>query len=138
MVPFGFFSFCLLFNFHPDTRGEGHLFRLTCSVVLWGGRNTANKYHWHVLTVFQLHWVCPHSWCVCLHFSGSRLLCRELSEAGRGLCALSRSKPLSFRFSNTPQMHRLGWACVLCPSQVRVAQMTRCLASTLSHVVCAY
>ena len=26
--------------------GEGgHLFRLTCSVVLWGGRNTANKYH---------------------------------------------------------------------------------------------
>ena len=37
-------------------------FRLTCS-VMWGGRNTANKYHWHVggvLTVFQLHWVCPH------------------------------------------------------------------------------
>ena len=22
----------------------GHLFRFTCSVVLWGGRNTANKY----------------------------------------------------------------------------------------------
>ena len=30
--------------------GEGgHLFRLTCSVVLWGGWNTANKYPWCVL-----------------------------------------------------------------------------------------
>ena len=29
--------------------GEGHhLFRLTCSIVLQGGRNTANKYHWCV------------------------------------------------------------------------------------------
>ena len=29
--------------------GEGgYLFRLIYSVVLWGGRNTANKYHWHV------------------------------------------------------------------------------------------
>ena len=29
--------------------GEGgHLFRLTCSVVLWVVRNTANKYHRHV------------------------------------------------------------------------------------------
>ena len=63
----------------------GHLFRLTCSVVLWGGRNTANKYHWcvwGVLTVSGPHWghsVCPYSWCVCfpsLHCSGSRLLCR--------------------------------------------------------------
>ena len=25
---------------------DGHLFRLTCSVVLQGGMNTANKYHW--------------------------------------------------------------------------------------------
>ena len=61
----------------------GHLFRLTCSVVLWGGRNTANKYHWRVwgvLAVSQPHWVCPHSQRVCfhgLHFSGSRLLCRN-------------------------------------------------------------
>ena len=64
--------------------GEGgHLFRLTCSVVLWGGRNTANKYHWRVWGVFAVsrpHWVCPHSQSVCfacLHCSGSRLLCRE-------------------------------------------------------------
>ena len=43
-------------------------------------------------------------------------LSEELSEAGPGLRALPRSKPL--RFSGTPQRCRLGWACVLCPSQV--------------------
>ena len=48
----------------------------------------------------------------CLHFSG-----------------LSRSR---FRFSGTPQRHSLGWACVLCPSQIRASQATRCLASALS------
>ena len=52
----------------------------------------------------------------------------ELSQVGPGLCALPRSKPLRFRFSGTPQRHRLSWACVLCPSQVRAAQVTRWLA----------
>ena len=106
-------------------------FRLTCSVLLWGGRTTENKYHWHVLPVIQPHWVCPRSWSVCfpnLHCSGPRLLCRELSEAGPGLYALPRSKPLRFRFSGPPQRLRLGWARVLRPSLVRAAQVTRCLA----------
>ena len=111
---------------------------VTCSVVLWGGRNTENKYHWSVwgvLTVFQLHWVCTRSWRVCfhgLHFSGSRLLCWELSEADPGLCALSRSKPLRFRFLSTPQRRRLSWACILCASQVRAAQVARCLAKAVT------
>ena len=97
---------------------------LTCSVMLWGGRNTANKYHWHVwgvLTVSRPHWVCPPSRLVCipsLHCSGFRLLCWELSEVGPGLHALPMSKPLRFRFLGTPQWCRLGWACVLCPFQV--------------------
>ena len=56
----------------------------------------------------------------------------ELSKAGPGLCALPRSKPLRFRFLGTPQRRRLGWACVLCPSQVQAAQATRCLVSSLS------
>ena len=67
--------------------GGGHFFRLTCSVVLWGGRNTANKYHWCVLTVIQPHWVCPHLQCMCfpsLHCSGCRLLCQELFEVALG------------------------------------------------------
>ena len=113
----------------------GHLFRLTYSVVLWGRRSTANKYPWRVLTVSWPHWVCPRSQCVCfpsLHCSGSRLLCLQLSEAGPGWRAIPRSKLFRFRFSGTPQRHRLSRTCVLCPSQVRAAQATRCLVSTLS------
>ena len=47
---------------------DGYLFRLTCSVVLSGGRNTASKYHWRVwgmIAVSGPHWVCLCSWCVC-------------------------------------------------------------------------
>ena len=57
------------------------------------------------------------------HSSGSRLLCREPSEARPGLHAPPRSKPLRLRHSGSPQRHRLSWACVLCPSQVRVARV---------------
>ena len=79
--------------------------------------------HWRV-TVFQLHWVCPHSRCVCfrgLHFSGSRLLCWELSEAGPGLFALpilSRSglgSQVSHKWmeSHTNMVGGVGWAASL-------------------------
>ena len=72
----------------------------------------------------------------CLHCLASRLLCRELSEAGPGLYALPRSKLLRFRYLGSPQRCRLGWACVLCPSQVRAAQVTRCLASMVVVTYC--
>ena len=74
--------------------------------MLWGGRNTANNYHWRVLAVIWSHWVCPHSWHVCfpsLHCSGSRCSAGELSKVGPGLCALIRSKPLRFRYSTKSQ-----------------------------------
>ena len=80
-----------------------------------------------------------HSGCVCfhgLHFSGSRLLCREPSEAGPALHVPPRSKPLRFRYSGSPQRCRVGLACVLCPSQVRAAQVTRCLASVVAAIYC--
>ena len=51
---------CLISTLTQGGEG-GPLFRLTCSVVLWGGRNTANKYHWRVwgvLAVSGPHWVC--------------------------------------------------------------------------------
>ena len=64
--------------------------------------------------------------------SGSRLLLWEPSEAGPGLHAPPRSKPFRFRHLGSPQRHRLGWACVLCPSQVRAAQVMRCLASAVA------
>ena len=63
--------------------GGGHLFRLTCSAVLWRGRNTANKYHWAVwgvLTVSGPHQVCPRSRCVRfpgLHCSDSQVALQE-------------------------------------------------------------
>ena len=54
-----------------------------------------------------------------------------LTKARPGLSALPRSKALKFMFSGTPQRCRLGWAYFLCPSQVRPAQATRCLARAL-------
>ena len=39
---------CLISALTQEGEG-GPLFRLTCSVVLRGGRNTANKHHWRVL-----------------------------------------------------------------------------------------
>ena len=121
------------------TRGGkgGHLFRLTCSVVLWGGGDSANislgcvgraPSVWTTLGLPQLKAsMLPGSpllrfqgalqgnclkWALCfMHFpgltrSGARVLCKD----------------------------RLGWACVLCPSQVRAVQATRCLVSALSQV----
>ena len=118
--------------------GEGgHLFRLTCSVVLWRGRNTANKYHWHVwgvLTVSGPHRVWPRSQRVCfhgLHSSGSRLLCWNSLRWALGCVhfpGLSHSGSGSQVLDKGPD----GWASVLCPSQVRAAQVTRCLASALT------
>ena len=60
------------------------------------------------------HGVCAFN----LHCSGFRLLSGELSKVGPGLRALPRSKLLKFRFLGTPQQHRLGWASIVCPSQV--------------------
>ena len=75
---------CLISILTPVGEG-GHLFRLTCSVVLWGGRDTANKYHLCVCGVFTVsgpHWVCPSSlWHV---FPGSKLL--RLQGALQGHC----------------------------------------------------
>ena len=105
--------------------------------MLWGARNTVNKFPWRVLPVIQAHSVCPRARRGCfpsLHCSGSRLLYRELSDAASGLHALPRSKQLRFRFSGAPQRRRLGWACVLCPSQVRAAQVTRCLVGAVAPV----
>ena len=60
----------------------------------------------------------------------SRLLPWEPSKAGPGLHAPPRSKPLRFRYSGSPQRCRLGLACVLCPSQIRAAQVMRPLVTT--------
>ena len=118
---------CLISALTQGGKG-GHLFRLTCSVVLWGGRNTAKNYHWRVwgvLAVSGSYWVAPaHSVCAFLVYTAQAPGCSagKLSKVGPGLHALPRSKPLRFRFSGIPQRCRLSWACVLCPSEVRAAQ----------------
>ena len=84
---------CLISTLTQEDEG-GHLFKLTCSVVLWGRRNTANKYHWHVwglLAVYGPHWVWP---CSRLHVishllcSRSRVLCSALSKVDPAFCSL--------------------------------------------------
>ena len=61
----------------------------------------------------------------------------ELSKIGPVFCVLPRSKLLRFRFLSTSQMHRLGLACVFCPSQVQAAQVITCLVNALFQVGCA-
>ena len=128
-------------DFLPDKKGEvvdnflGSLVQSRCGK---GGMLQTNNTG-GVLAVPQPHWACPRSRCVCPpcpHCSGSRLLCWELSKASPGLHAPPRSKPLRFRHLGSPQRHRLGWACVLCSSQVQAAQVIRCLARTVSETYC--
>ena len=79
---------CLIFTL-TQAGGSCLLFRFACSVVLWGGRGTADKCHWPLcgaLAVIRPHSVCPCLQRVCfprLHCSGSRLLYR-----GRALCCV--------------------------------------------------
>ena len=71
----------------------------------------------------------PHGLCAFLVYIAQAPGCSagKLSKVVPGLRALPRT--MLFRFPGTPQRHRLGWACVLCPSQVRAAQVMRCLVS---------
>ena len=114
--------------------GGGLLFRFTCSVVLWGRRGAADKYHWRVwrvLTVFRPHWVCPHSRRMCfprLHCSGSRLLYREQALSCVHFPGLSRSGSGSWVLHKGADS--VGPA--LCAFLVRAAQATRSLKSALS------
>ena len=107
----------------------------------WSGvpfRDTANKYRWRVwgvLTVYGSHWVCPSSrQCV---LPGSTVL--RIQVALQGNCPKQALYFMHFPGSGSQVLHkgRLGWACVLCPSQAQTAQATRCLASALSQVGCA-
>ena len=106
---------CLISALKQGGKG-GHLFRLTCSVVLWGGRNTTNKYHWHVWECSQCMdhtgFAPTHDVCAFPVYMAQAPGCSagELSKAGPGFHALPGSKLLRFRFSGTPQRYRLGWA----------------------------
>ena len=129
---------CLISTLTQRGKG-GHLFRLTCSVVLWGGRNTANKYHWRVwgvLTVYGPQWICPSSWRHVL--SWSTLLRFQVAQQGhcpkRTLCFV-HFPGLSCSGSGSRVLHRstdlVGHAFCALP---RSKWLTRCVACTLSQV----
>ena len=114
---------------------DGHSFRLTCSAVLWGGRNPADKHRWRVwgaLAVPGPHWFCPSSqWHV---LSGSTLL--RVQGALQGHCP-----KWALHFVHFPGLNHSGSGSqvlqkgtdsigrILCPFQVQAAQVTRCLES---------
>ena len=76
------------------------------------------------------HGVCAFPVCTTHALGCSAGNCLRLALGCMHLPGLS----LRFRHSGSPQRCRLGWACILCPSQVQAAQVTRCLASTLSQL----
>ena len=86
----------------------GHLFRLTCSVVLWeGGTLQTNNTGmcgecWQYLG--HTRFASAHSMCSFLVYTAQAPGCfaGELSKVGPVLGALPRSKPLRFSFSSTP------------------------------------
>ena len=89
----------------------GHSFRLTRSAVLWGGRNTAEKYPWRVwgaLAVSGPPWVCPLTVCLLSRStsSGSRLLCAHfsgLSRSGSGSPVLHKGTDFGPAFRALPR-----------------------------------
>ena len=100
VVPSVYFSFfCQVVssvsNFCPNTRGVVVVtfFQARLFSSALGREEHCKQIYWHLLTVIQPHWVCPHSQHVCfpsLHCSDSRLLCWELSDGGPGFACTSQ------------------------------------------------
>ena len=160
---------CLISALTQGGKG-GHLFseqtEQTCSVVLWGGRNTTNKYFWHVWRVLVVdgpHWVC-HSPRLCV-LPGSTLL--RLQDILQGCClkwplhfvnfpGLSHSgspvlhkgtDPVGCEFCALPRSkpsgnqvlgeHTLsGGSCILYTSPVPAAWFPGCATRAQSQVCC--
>ena len=103
--------------------GGGHFFRLTCSVVLWGGRNTANNTGVCSQCLSHTAFAPTHGACAfpvypaqalgrsarnclrpaldCMHFpglslsgSGTQVLHKGTDSVGPAFCALPRSEQL--------------------------------------------
>ena len=125
-------------DFCPDTKGAvvNTFLRLTCSVALWGGRDTANKQHWRVLAVSQPRWACCHSKHTplrlqvaqlgnrlrlalgCVHLpslsssgSGTQVILRGADSVGPAFCALPRSEQLRCFASAVAATYRLSRLC---------------------------
>ena len=108
---------CLISTLTQGGEG-GHLFRLTCSAVSWAGRDTENKYYWHMWGVLTV----DGPYCVC-HSPRWRVLPRStllrLQGALQGHCVP-------------------GGSCVSSSSQVHAAQVLRCSAGEQTQIGYAF
>ena len=95
--------------------GGGLLFRFTCWFALGGGRGTADRHRcvWGALTLFQPHWVCPHSRCV---LPPPTLL--RLPAALYGAGPVLRAVPV-FRYSTKARTRLHLHLCLPRPEQLR-------------------
>ena len=122
--------------------GEGgHLFRLTCSVVLWVERNTANKYRWcesGVLAVYRPHWVFPQ---LTVHVLSQSTLLR-LQVALQGNCLRWTLDFVPFPGPSSSGNQVLGertvpgGLCDLITSLVPAAWLPGCATRAPSQVCC--
>ena len=146
LFPLLYFGFlCLqassVSNFCPDTRGwrgsliwvhlfsyivrrQGHCKQMSLACVCGECFQCVTTLGLPQLKVACTFWV----------YTAQALGCsaRVLSQVDPAFHALPRSKLL--RFSGAPQGYRPRWECILCPSQVQAAQVTRRLASAPSRV----
>ena len=144
------FIFCLLvssvFDFRPDTRGRWWTLFFwgggRCSLVQSrcgeGGTLQTNNTGMCLQCLSHTGLAPAHGACTLPAHTARALGCSAGNNPrlALGCNAPPRSKPLRFRHSGSPQRRRLGWACVLCPSQVRAAQVMRCLASAIAATSC--
>ena len=104
-----------------------------------GGRDTANKYHWHVWGVFAVDGLqrvchCPRQ-CVLPEFTLLRLQGALQGHSPKWAVSfvyfpgLSRSCSQVLCRGTDP-----GGPCILCSSQIQAAQAARCLLSALPQV----
>ena len=129
-------------GFCPDTKGtvEDTFFLgggLTCSVVLRGGREGCCK---------QVTLACARSASATLGLPPIHGACSFPAHADQALGCSAGNHPWpalgclyfpgpSLSGSGTWVVLRgasLSWACVLCPSQIRAAQVMRCLARAIA------
>ena len=127
-------SFCS----DQESKG-GHLFRLTFSAVLWGERDTAIKYRWHVWGVLTLDG--PHS---VFHSPRQHVLPRStllrLQSSLRGHCPMWVLYFVPFQDPSHSGdwvlgQHTVpGGPCILCTSLVPATQFPECATKAPSQV----
>ena len=94
-------------------------FRLTSSVALWGGGMLQTNSTVVCSQCLSPAWPVPSRSAQ----TAPALQCSAGNRLGPALgCVHFPVQAAQVRRSGSPQRHRFGWDCALCPSQVRVAQ----------------